>query len=344
MPREFLQKHWAPKEVPVAHVYRRDYRIRPGDFLEIIYHVRHRREREAYRIKIQDVIDVRFPFHSSLNQTETVQSDGQLYLDLIAPVYVFDRTISEVQKELEKQYGKYLKDSSVTVSFKQSNVNIAELREAIRTAPRGQSRLVPVAPDGRISVPFIVDVLAAGKTVGELHVEMNEAYHEIGVLELEVTVNLQAIAPVRVYVLGEVNAPGVLLDRTGTTAAAGEITLLQAIAQAGSYIPGRADLSSVMLVRRSNLPQPQAAIINVYQLLENRTKASGQPVVADSSKHRYDIWLEDGDIIYVPTTEIAKRADYIDLVWTRGIRAILGTTTTINYSATDAVDWLGPNP
>jgi hypothetical protein len=95
-------------------------------------------------------------------------------------------------------------------------------------------------------------------------------------------------------------------------------------------------------MRRRNLPKPEITVINVFQLLNNQIKAGGKPVVADSSKYRYDIWLEDGDVIYVPTSEIAKRADYIDLVWTRGIRAI--TNHSFTYSAVDTVEWLGPNP
>ena len=135
-----------------------------------------------------------------------------------------------------------------------------------------------------------------------------------------------------------------MLNRTGGLSSAGQLALLQAIAQSGSYIPGRAELGKVILVRRNNLPRPQIAIVNAYPLLENRRTAGGGTIVADSSKHRYDIWLEDGDIVYVPTTDIARRADYIDLVWTRGIRAVGGFSSSAGYSADDAVDWLGPNP
>jgi len=54
------------------------------------------------------------------------------------------------------------------------------------------------------------DTLAGGKSIGELHRDLNAAYRDIGLDELEVTVNLQTIAPVRVYVLGEVRIPGAL--------------------------------------------------------------------------------------------------------------------------------------
>jgi len=340
-PQEFLQTHYPPQEPPVCHILRRDYRLREGDSLEIIYHIRHQ-ETSDYKIKIQDVIVIRFPFNPELNQTEQVQSDGTLRLDLVGEVNVFDRTIEDVQKELEVKYSKFIRNPQLTASFKQSNVNITELKEAIKTAPRGQSRLVPIAPDGMISLPFIKNIRAAGLTVSQLHDELNKTYKTTGLPELEVTVNLQQAAPTRVYVLGEVRIPGVQLDRTGLVTASSEISLLQAMAQAGSYVPGRADLSKVLLVRRRHLDRPQVAVINVQQLLENHTKSPSGAVAVEASNFRYDIWLEDGDIIYVPTAEVAKRADYIDYVWNRGIRAVGGFTSTASYNLGDAVNFIPP--
>jgi len=341
IPQEFLQKHYPPQEPPVYHIIRRDYRLREGDSLEIIYHIRHQ-ETADYKIKIQDIIDIRFPFNPDLNQTEQVQSDGTLRLDLVGKIYVFDRTIEDVQKELEGRYAKFIRDPQLTASFKQSNVNITELKEAIKTAPRGQSRLVPIAPDGMISLPFISNIQAAGLTVSQLHDWLNKAYRTAGLPELEVTVNLQQAAPTRVYVLGEVRIPGVQLDRTGLVIASSEVTMLQAIAQAGSYIPGRAELSKVLLVRRRHLERPQVAIINVHQFLENRTASPSGAVAVEANNFRYDIWLEDGDIIYVPTAEIARRADYIDYVWARGIRAVGGLSTAASYNLGDAVNFIPP--
>lgn len=229
------------------------------------------------------------------------------------------------------------------MSFKQSNVNITELKEAIKTAPRGQSRLVPVAPDGQISLPFVPKIQAAGLTLSELHKNLNRAYAEARLPELEVTVNLQQAAPMQVYVLGEVRIPGTLLNRTGLVATAGgELTLLGAIAQAGGHIPMRAEMSMVMLVRRRHLPQPQVAIINCFQLLENRRRTQDGSVVAMGDNLRYDIWLEDGDVIYVPTSEIARRADYIDYVWNRSIRNVSGFTSSAGYIASDYVDFISP--
>jgi len=343
VPASLLHEHWGTQEREVAHIVRRQYYLREGDALEVIYHVRHR-QTEVYKIKIQDVVRIRFPYEPRLDQTEPVGSDGRLYLDLVGPVQAFNQTVDELRADLQKRYGKYLKDPTLTVSLKESNVKIRELKDAITTSPRGQSRLVPITPDGTISLPFIVNIRAAGRTINDLHAALNEAYQEIGLEELEVTVNVQSVAPLRVFVFGEVFKPGTVVQTPGLVSAISELTLLQAIAQVGGYLPGRAELSQVTLMRRRHLPRPEIAVVNVYQLLENRKRAAGKPVVANSSKYRYDIWLEDGDLIYIPTSDMAKRADYIDLVWTRGIRAVTGFTTTAGYSAGDSVDWLGPNP
>jgi len=341
IPAQFLDKYWSPQEAPVARIIRRQYRMREGDSLEVIYHVR-RQMNEVYKIKVQDIIIIRFPYQRSLDQVEQVHSDGRLHLDLVGPVKAYGRTIDELSADLKQRYAAFLKNPTMTVSFKESNVKIRELKEAITTSPRGQSRLVPITPDGTMSLPFIVNVRAAGRTSSELHDVLNQAYQDIGLEEIEVTVNVQSVAPLRVFVFGEVNKPGAVLNEPQLSTSISEMSLLQAIAQSGGYRPGRAELSMVALMRRRHLAKPEIAIVNVFQLLENREKASGKPVVADSSKYRYDIWLEDGDVIYVPTSEIAKRADYIELVWTRGIRAV--TDHSFTYSAADAVDWLGPNP
>ena len=103
LPQKFLQENWSAQEVPVAHLVRRDYRLREGDKLEIIYHVKHKRS-EFYRFKIEDEVIVRFPFHPLLNQIESVHSDGTLRLDLIGAVPVVDRTIGEVHRDIAERY------------------------------------------------------------------------------------------------------------------------------------------------------------------------------------------------------------------------------------------------
>jgi len=343
-PQDFLRKEWPQGDGVAARVVRRAYRIRINDKLEIIYNVKTRVDDEDYKLQVRDVINVGFPFNPKLNISGLgVQSDGTIQLNLIGTIKVVGMTVTELTDDLVKRYSEYLKNPQITVTFKESNRDIADLREAITTAPRGQSRLVPVAPDGMIALPLIGSVIAAGTTVDDVYELVNKRYHDLGIKELSVTVNLEYISPLQVYVLGEVNRPGLVFSTLGAAQNVTELSLIQAIAQAGSYKPKRAELSKVLLLRKRTIRQPNAAIINVSQLLENQA-GTNVTVVADSSKFRYDVWLEDGDIVYVPTTALAKRADYIEYVWTRGIYAVVPASFNFNYNAQDAVDWLGPNP
>ena len=347
-PEGFLQKDWPKTESLTARTVPRPYRIREGDKLEIIYFVKTiKDEEDIYALKIRDVISVRFPFNKDLNQDEAeVQSDGEIQLPLIGPVNVFAKTLAQIQKELEGKYSNYLKSPVLTVSLKQSKREIDDLREAITTSPRGQSRLVPVTPDGTIALPLIGSVMAAGYTVEEVREVTHAKYRALRLKELEVTVNLEFISPLRVYVMGEVQKPGLVFNTLGGARQITKMSLLQALGQAGSYNPKRAEISKVLLVRSSGVPSPQVAVINVRRLLENPVRKVGEMkiFVPDSAKFRHDIWLEDGDVIYVPTKTIASRADYIEYVWTRGIYAVIPVSYSIQgtYNAVDAVDWLGP--
>ncbi len=348
-PEQFLRKDWPVEKSGNTTKVRRGYRIRSGDKVEIIYNVKTMTDTKDYRLKIRDIISVRFPYAPNLDQIGVeVQSDGTVNLLLIDQIKAFDKTIPELQDMLLKEYAKYIKDPVLTVSFKESKRDIFDLRDAITTAPRGQSRLVPVAPDGTIALPLIGTVLAGGRTIDELHEVINEAYHSdpVRLEELEVTVNLETISPLRVYVMGEVHSPGLVFNTLGAAPNVTEMSLLMAVAQAGSYKPARAELSKVLLIRRRNLAYPQTLIVNLRKLLEPTLESGSGKVANATAAFRRDIWLEDGDIVYVPTKKLAERADYIEYVWTRGIYAVVPINYSItgNYNANDVVDWLGPNP
>ncbi len=348
-PEDFLRKDWPTTKDLATRTNFAPYCIREGDALEIIYFVDTEEIPHEYTINIRDVVGVRFPFNEKLDvEKAEVQSDGTISLPLIQEVTVAGRTIKDVQKELEERYSKFLHNPKLTAYMVESKREIDDLREAITTSPRGQSRLVPVTPGGEIALPLIGSVRAQGFTVDQVRNNIQNRYEEIGVQELQVTVNLETLAPLRVYVMGEVKNPGLVFNTLGGPRQITEMSFLQAISQAGSYIPARAELSKVLLIRSSGLPEPEIAVINLFQLFENKSKkVNGKEIYKpDNAKYRNDLWLEDGDVIYVPTKTIAKRADYIEYVWTKGIYAVVPMqyNMTANYNAVDNVDWLGPNP
>jgi polysaccharide export outer membrane protein len=232
------------------------------------------------------------------------------------PVYVEQEgmTAAELEQELKKRYSEHLKTPELTVTVTQANIKIEELKKAITTAPRGQSRLMPVKPDGTIDLPFVGEVMGFGKTVQQLKTDVETAYEQVDLPEISVTVQINEWAPQKIFVLGEVNAPGLLNVPTS-------ITLLQALAAAGGTNP-RAAEDKLMIIRRKGLPVPEATIVDLGSILKKSPTAKAGEV-PDFSNLRFDFYLSDADVIYVPSSELAKTGDWVDAVFARIIRNVV---------------------
>jgi polysaccharide biosynthesis/export protein len=89
------------------------------------------------------------------------------------------------------------------------------------------TRLVPVRPDGKISMPLLNDVQAAGLTPGQLAAQITEGLKKF-VTNPQVTVIVTQINSQRIYILGEATRPGAypLLP---------SMTVLQALSSAGGF-------------------------------------------------------------------------------------------------------------
>src|SRR5271168_2700186 len=86
------------------------------------------------------------------------------------------------------------------------------------------TRLVPVRPDGKISLPLLNDVMAAGLTPTQLAARITEGLKKY-VTNPQVTVIVNQINSQRVYILGEVNRAGAYPLLPG-------MTVLQALSSA----------------------------------------------------------------------------------------------------------------
>jgi polysaccharide export outer membrane protein len=99
---------------------------------------------------------------------------------------------------------------------------------------------VSVRPDGKITVPLVGDVQAAGRTASEIARQLTTALAKY-IKEPVVTVIVTEVNSFKVYVIGEVNRQGELLLRKQTR-------LLQALAMAGG-LTQFADKDNIVLVR-----------------------------------------------------------------------------------------------
>jgi len=89
------------------------------------------------------------------------------------------------------------------------------------------TRVVPVRPDGKISLPLLNDVQAAGLTPTQLAAEITTNLKHF-VTDPQVTVIVSQINSQRVYILGEAARPGAYPMLPG-------MTVLQALSSAGGF-------------------------------------------------------------------------------------------------------------
>jgi polysaccharide biosynthesis/export protein len=139
------------------------------------------------------------------------------------------------------------------------------------------SRSVPVRPDGKISLPLLNDVQAAGLTAMELANNITEGLKKF-ITSPQVTVTVTEINSRRVYVTGEVTRPGAypLLPN---------MTVLQAVTSGGGFTQF-------------------ARTKNIYVLRNEGGKQTKYPFnyndVVKGKRPEENITLQPGDTIVVP--------------------------------------------
>ena len=104
------------------------------------------------------------------------------------------------------------------------------------------SKVVIVRPDGRISLPLIGDIQAAGLTAEELKENIKKALIDF-VDNPTVSVIVQQINSLKIFIQGEVTNPGVLELKSN-------ITVIQAISLAGGFTEW-ARKDRIAILRRS---------------------------------------------------------------------------------------------
>ncbi len=143
---------------------------------------------------------------------------------------------------------------------------------------------VTVRPDGKISLMLVHEINAAGLTPSELTQQLTESYSK-ELQQPEVAVIVNSFAGQRVFVGGEVGAPGVK-DFVGPT------TVLQAVAMAGGF-KDTARTDEVIVIRKGEDNKPFTIALNALKAMK------GEDL-------QQDIYLQPYDIVVVPRSNIAN--------------------------------------
>jgi polysaccharide export outer membrane protein len=139
------------------------------------------------------------------------------------------------------------------------------------------SRTIPVRPDGKISLPLLNDVQAAGLTSVQLAGVIRDALTKY-ITSPQVTVSVSEINSRRVYCTGEVTRPGAL-------ALLPNMTALQAISSCGGFTQF-AKLKGIYILRTENGEQVQHPF-NYKEVIKGK-------------RPQDNIMLQPGDVIVVP--------------------------------------------
>ena len=294
----------------IAVPYIPEYRMGPGDVLEIVYHLKYEKTPDDYRLEVQDRISINLPYHPQYSSSVLVRSDGKITAPLIGDLNAESKTPMELAAELNREYKKYLLQPAVTVALEEFNVKVAELKKAITTAARGQSKIAPVSPDGRISFPLIGGMQVQGFTVAQVEKTINESYAK-QVRNLNITLILLEIHHPKLYVLGEVERPGAY-DIASVPNVLNALTLSGGFKKSG-------ELEEIAIFRNEGLERPISFKVDIKTALRTGVALT-------------NIKLKPGDIIYVPKTRIDERNDTIERIFTKGIWAVLPFTTSLGVT------------
>ncbi len=149
-----------------------------------------------------------------------------------------------------------------------------------------------VRSDGRISLPYVGDVMAAGNTPMHLDSVLTNRFGEI-LQEPNLSVIIKKSADKVVYVLGQVKAPGGFPFEKN-------ISLLQSIAEAGGTTD-KAKSDHTLVIRREGVSKIIGVEVNVKAIMK------GEAI-------QNDILLRNNDIVFVPKKRINSVAEFVSVV------------------------------
>jgi polysaccharide export outer membrane protein len=267
-----------------------------------------------------------------------VGPDGKIYFDLLPGLKVWGLTIGQAKTLLEHEESKYIRgDPRIAITLREVGSKKVWLMGRL-TAPgvyplTSQTTLLEAISraggpyTSTTASPNADEFVSLHRTFvvrkGQLlPVDLYSLLHDGDMsqniyLQSDDFVYLPPKNIGNVYVLGAVLLPRLVSVTTQTT-------LVSAIASAGGTIK-YSEPRDVAIIRGS-LTQPKMAVINYFDILHGKES---------------DVWLEPGDIVYVPFSPFQTLARYADLVLqtfartvgaNAGVRAASGNDQTINAS------------
>jgi len=156
-------------------------------------------------------------------------------------------------------------------------INPGDLLEVSVWKEPDLQRQVLVRPDGAFSFPLSGDIVAEGRTVEDVRRDLTSRL-ETYIPDLVVTVTVAEINGNKIFVIGQVNTPGVFVVNP-------RVDVIQALSIAGGMTPF-AQVNNIRIIRRRN---GQQTVLSFRY---------GDIIKGDNLEQ--NVLLEVGDVVLVP--------------------------------------------
>lgn len=254
----------------IGGVQIRDFLLSPGDELKIF----------VYK-------------HDELNRTVKIPPSGSFYYPIVGEIDTTGRSLKDLREIITDGLSRHQEQTLLPGD----KVSI----QVFRNTEYNREFIIP--SDGTIFFPYVGYIEIEGKTLKDLGTIITEGLRDIviepqvivDIVELnnpvripnpQVSIEVSSFSGQKIFVLGEVNRPGVFL-------ADGATSLVEAVTLAGGPTLD-AKISNVVLVRRGvNPKKPEVIVADLRKVLGEGDFAEN-PI------------LQKGDIVYVPRTFIAN--------------------------------------
>jgi polysaccharide export outer membrane protein len=166
-------------------------------------------------------------------------------------------------------------DQASTIGAKDYTIGPGDVLDISVWNNEALTKLVTVRPDGKIHFPLIGEIVAGGKTVALLQKELNDQISPF-VPDPNLSLMVQQINSLLIYVIGKVNRPGRLVLNAN-------INVLQALTMAGG-LNAFAKRNNIKIFREKNnrtliFPFDYDDITNGKNLEQNMVLLRGDVVV-----------------------------------------------------------------
>ncbi len=178
-------------------------------------------------------------------------------------------------------------------------------------------RSVTLDPSGKIRMPLTGEIYVSGMTVSELNKEITSRLSKY-ITDPFVDINITSISSRKIHILGEVRSPG-------TFYYVEQIPVWEAVSKAGGFTDD-ANNRNLLIARVKD----GEASVSVLEL--NFAKLFKNGII------KRDYYLKNGDILYVPETNIASIEKFMKRL--NNIISPIYAIERIIYLAPDVIDIL----